>query len=266
MSPAPENTLGVSGATTWSPAVNTEHLEIPERFCGPPNSGNGGYVCGLLAKHLSGAVSVRLKAPTPLKAKLRREWTSDSARLYHESVLIGEAKSCELTLELPNCSTLAQAEQAAEAFPGFKSHLFPRCFVCGPARAAGDGLRIFSGPLQNKSQLAAPWVPHASLADDSGNIASEFIWAALDCPSAFAVLPLAEGLAIVLGELCASLEGTLTVGQPTVVTSWPIAQEGRRRTSGSAIHTTDGKLVAFARAVWVEVPQSQWVPSPGTDS
>jgi len=41
--------------------VNTEDLEIAERFCGPPNSGNGGYVCGRIAKNLSGTVSVCLK-------------------------------------------------------------------------------------------------------------------------------------------------------------------------------------------------------------
>lgn len=241
--------------------VNTEYLEIQERFCGPPNSGNGGYVCGLLAKHLTGTVAVRLKAPPPLNTTLRLEWTNDSARLFHESAVIGEAKSSELRLETPNCPTQVQAERAAEAFPGFKSHLFPRCFVCGPAREAGDGLRIFPGLLDGQSLHAAPWVPHPSLTDDSGNVASEFIWAALDCPSGFAMLPIPDGMAIVLGELCASIEGSLGVGQPTVVTSWPIAHEGRRRTAGSAIHTTDGKLVAFARAVWIEVPHSQWAAS-----
>ena len=240
--------------------MNTEYLEIPERFCGPPNSGNGGYVCGLLAKYLPGTVSVRLKAPPPLKTTLRREWTNDSARLFQESTVVGEAKSFELRLEPPNCPTLAQAERAAADFPGFKSHLFPRCFVCGPRREPGDGLRIFSGQLAGRSLHAAPWVPHASLADDCGNVAREFIWAALDCPSGFAVLPVPEGLAIVLGELCASVESTLAVEQPTVVTSWPIAHEGRRRTAGTAIHTTDGKLVALARAVWIEVPHTQWAP------
>ena len=204
---------------------------------------------------------MRLKAPPPLKTALRREWTNDSARLFHESALIGEAKSSELRLETPNCPTLAQAELAAADFPGFKSHLFPRCFVCGHHREPGDGLRIFAGPLAGQPLHAAPWVPHSSLADSRGNIASEFIWAALDCPSGFAVLPVPEGLAIVLGELCASVENTLAVGQPTVVTSWPVAHEGRRRTAGSAIHTTDGKLVALARAVWIEVPHSQWAPS-----
>lgn len=241
--------------------MKTEYLEIAERFCGPPNSGNGGYVCGLLAKHLTGAVTVRLKAPPPLKTKLRREWTNDSARLLHDSAVIGEARTSKLRLELPNCPTLAQAEHAATAFPGFKSHLFPHCFVCGPAREAGDGLRIFSGLLQGHALHAAPWVPHESLADDRGAVATEFIWAALDCPGGFAVLPVPEGMAIVLGELCASLEGSLKAGQPTVVTSWPIAHEGRRRTAGSAIHTTGGQLIASACAVWIEVPHRQWAPS-----
>lgn len=241
--------------------MNSHYLEIPERFCGPPNSGNGGYVCGLLAEGLTGTVTVRLKAPPPLNTRLCREWTTDSARLLHEAAVIGEAKSSDLLLEAPNCPTLGEAEQAAQAYPGFTSHAFPRCFVCGPARMPGDGLRIFPGPLSGRSFHAAPWVPDGSLAKDGSSVAPEFIWAALDCPSAFAVLPLPEGTTIVLGELTASLRGTLTAGQPVVVTSWPMAREGRRRTAGSAIHRSDGELVAIARAVWVEVPRGPWTTS-----
>lgn len=243
--------------------MNTEYLEISDRFCGPPNSGNGGYVCGLLAKHLPGTISARLKAPPPLNTTLRREWTSDSARLFHESTLVGEARTSELLIEPPSCPSLSQAERAAEEYPGFRNHVFPRCFVCGPEREAGDGLRIFPGPLRQHTLHAAPWVPHPSLADEQGNVAPEFIWSALDCPSGFAVLPVAEGLAIVLGELCVSIVGKLAVDQPTVVTAWPIAHEGRRRTSGSAIHKADGTLVAIARAVWIEVPANQWAAPEG---
>ena len=36
--------------------------------------------------------------------------------------------------------------------------------------------------------LAAPWVPHASLDDGTGRVATEFLWAALDCAGAFAVM------------------------------------------------------------------------------
>jgi hypothetical protein len=238
--------------------LNVEYLEISDRFCGPPNSGNGGYVCGLLARNLSGTVSVRLKAPPPLNTGLRLEWTTDAARLYHGATLVGEARRAELSLEPPACPSLGQAERAAMDYPGFKSHVFPRCFVCGPARSAGDGLRIFPGLLAGRTVHAAPWAPHASLADAHGQVAPEFVWSALDCPSGFAVLPVPEGSAIVLGELCACVHGKLEANQSCVVTSWPISHEGRRRTAGAAIHTPQGTLVALARAVWIEVPASQW--------
>lgn len=238
--------------------MTSDSLQIADRFCGPPNSGNGGYVCGLLARHLPGTVTARLKVPPPLNTALRREWDAESARLFHGATLVAEARRSELRLEAPTCPTLAQAEAAAAHYPGFKQHLFPRCFVCGPDRAAGDGLRIFAGPLHGQALHAAPWIPDDSLTDGHGQVAAEFIWAALDCPSGFAVLPVPDGLAIVLGELCASITASLSVGEPTVVSSWRIAHEGRRRISGTAIHRTDGALVAVARAVWIEVPHKPW--------
>jgi hypothetical protein len=242
--------------------LNTEEIEIPARFCGPPASGNGGYVCGRVARGLPGTVAVRLKAPPPLDTVLRREWSAGSARLLQGQAVIGEGQVSDVEFEAPAPPRLAQAEQAARHYPGFKSHLFPRCFVCGPARGVGDGLRIFAGPLADGVSYAAPWVPDRSLAAEDGRVAPEFVWAALDCPSAFTLMPLPEGTAIVLGELCARLWGTLDVGEPAIVSAWPIARTGRRRTAGTAIHTPAGELVAVARATWVEVPLSQWTPAP----
>ena len=43
---------------------------IEKRFCGPPNSGNAGYVCGMLARHITGAAEVTLRAPPPLETEL----------------------------------------------------------------------------------------------------------------------------------------------------------------------------------------------------
>ena len=40
-----------------------ETMTIPRRFRGPPNSGNGGYVCGMLARHITGAAEVTPRAP-----------------------------------------------------------------------------------------------------------------------------------------------------------------------------------------------------------
>ena len=45
-------------------------ITIPRRFRGPPNSGNGGYVCGILARQIAGAAEVTLRAPPPLETEL----------------------------------------------------------------------------------------------------------------------------------------------------------------------------------------------------
>ncbi|PBJ91934.1 hypothetical protein CMV24_29785 [Pseudomonas plecoglossicida] len=130
--------------------------------------------------------------------------------------------------------------------------------MCGPERTQNDGLCIFPGPLNNTSTIAAPWTPDASLADKSGNLRPEFLWAALDCTGAFTSFPLPDGVAIVLGELAASILGVVKPGDRCIVLGWPLGVEGRKRLAGTAIYAPNDRLVALARAVWIEVPSSTW--------
>lgn len=238
--------------------MHVERFEIAYRFCGPPRSGNGGYTCGRVAKHLQGTAAVRLKAPPPLNAELRLESTEEEARLFHETTLVAEARRSQLSVQPPPGPSYEEAEEAAQSFIGFKSHRFPGCFVCGPERTQNDGLCIFPGPLNNTSTIAAPWTPDASLADESGNLRPEFLWAALDCTGAFTSFPLPDGVAIVLGELAASILGVVKPGDRCVVLGWPLGVEGRKRLAGTAIYAPNNRLVALARAVWIEVPSSTW--------
>lgn len=235
----------------------SEKLVISPRFCGPPNSGNGGYVCGRLASHVQGPVAVRLKAPPPLEAELQIEGSPEAGlRLTHGSRVIAEARAADVDLTPPRAPSLSDAEKASESYIGFTHHAFPRCFVCGPQRLDGDGLRIFPGWVDSGSMVAAPWIPQASLAKPSHEVPSEFIWAALDCTSGFAVLPVPEGKAIVLGELCARLNDRVAPDQSCVVVGWKIQIDGRKRIAGSAIFSDARRLVAIARATWIEVPAS----------
>ncbi|NLD48783.1 MAG: hypothetical protein GX660_16590, partial [Clostridiaceae bacterium] len=43
---------------------------ITQQFCGPHNSGNGGYTCGRLASYINGPAEVTLKLPPPLNQAL----------------------------------------------------------------------------------------------------------------------------------------------------------------------------------------------------
>jgi hypothetical protein len=238
--------------------MNIEYLTIAERFRGPPRSGNGGYTCGLVAQHLRGHVAVRLKAPPPLDADLRLESSPELAQLFHDATLIAEAKVSALELEAPPVPSYDEAAKASGSFLGFRTHPFPGCFVCGIERGPVDGMRIFPGRLPDSSVLAAPWTPDATLGDESGHVRPQFLWSALDCPGAFAVMPIPPGLTIVLGELCASIVSDLRTQEPCVVVAWPLGIEGRKRLAGSAIFGPGARLIALGRAVWIEVPSSSW--------
>ena len=231
----------------------SQTIVISRRFCGPVNSGNGGYVCGSVARFCSGDATVRLFVPPPLETELEIEIEAEGVvKLLNGSEVVAEGRKTELDLTPPLRPTFSQAEQAAGSYLGFTRHSFPSCFVCGPRREEGDGMRIFAGPLRNDSVVAAPWVVDPSWVEGSG-IPSEFLWAALDCPSGWAVLPVPEGRTVVLGELSVHIGGAVDPGELCVVIGWPIHIDGRRRHSGSAIFSQTGQVVAVGRATWIEI-------------
>ena len=68
--------------------MQSETVTIPGRFNGPANSGNGGYVCGLLAAHMDGASEVSLRAPPPLEVPLRLTRETGLAQLHDGQMLL----------------------------------------------------------------------------------------------------------------------------------------------------------------------------------
>lgn len=227
-------------------------LTIDRRYKGPPESGNGGYVCGLLAAALETDVRVRLMAPPPLDAPLELapqgdgEWVLSAAG----GPVARATVTGRLDLEVPAPPGYVQAVWASQHYAGFRDHVFPECFVCGPHRRRGDGLRIFPGMLET-GIVAAPWLPADNLDAGDGKVRAEFLWAALDCPGYFAVS--GGRRAMVLGEMQAHLDRRVRVGEPCTVIGWKIAADGRKHQAGTAVFDGDGELCARARATWVEL-------------
>ncbi len=250
-------------------------LRIDPRFNGPPRSGNGGYVCGAMALSTPGIGRVRLYEPPPLATELRLVPTDEGVGLFEGGTLIGEGWPDRLQLEPPRPPGFEEACEAARAFRGFEEHPLPTCFVCGPDRAEGDGLRLFPGPLADGRLFVTPWIPDASLALDPASRAvgpavpsaarpgSEvdpiFVWSALDCPGCFA-FPQPPGALVLLGELSARIDGPVLVGGRHVVASWAIEDSGRKHVTGTALFDEDGRCLALARAIWIEVPPDRINP------
>ncbi len=116
---------------------------IKQRFCGPPNSGNGGYSCGILAKNINGPAQVRLHSPPPLDTALTITEQNGSWHLKSQKQLIATATPAHLTMTPPTPPSLEQARSARDSYVGLEKHVFANCFVCGRSREERDGLRLF---------------------------------------------------------------------------------------------------------------------------
>ncbi len=242
----------------------TDTIRIQKRFNGPHDSGNGGYSAGLAAQLLppADAIEATLRAAIPLDVTLRAHATDTGLDIMTDDaatrILIMSLRPT--WLETPNVKSpgLEAATVAAATFRNPEDHVLPHCFVCGPARAEGDGLRIFADWLKEPSGLdnpnafpivAAPWQPTPDLADDSGRIAPEFLWAALDCPGAFAI----DKEPILLGRMTAKIIDRPTTDAPIIAVAWSKGQDRRKHFAGSALFTESGALLAFSEQTWIQI-------------
>jgi hypothetical protein len=227
-------------------------VSIPARFRGPETSGNGGYTCGLVARFIEHDAEVTLRSPPPLGRPLTVIREPGSARLLDGETLVAEGHSVpDLSLDVPEPPTLAEAEQAAAHYAGFRVHAFPSCFVCGTDREEGDGLRLFPGPVDNRAIVAAPWFAAPSLPNDDGTLSPEMVWSALDCPGAWALERHMQESPVVLGRMAAHLEGDLAVGRRYLAMGWELGTEGRKLYSGTALFDEEGERLGIARQTWI---------------
>jgi hypothetical protein len=81
----------------------------------------------------------------------------------------------------------------------------------------------------------------------------ECVWAALDCPTSAPVVNFGEGPACVLARFAVRVDRPIEPERPHVVVSWPLEVDGRKRHSAAALFSDDGRLLAAARALWIEL-------------
>lgn len=217
---------------------------VPRRYNGPPGSANGGYACGLVAELLGGAAEVTLRRPPPLERELDVQIHLDDEALdvHDGELLVAEGRKIEFEVEVPQPVSLEEAEAASRRYAGFEHHAYPTCFTCGPER--DDGLGIFAGPVDGRpGVVAAPWTPREEPRP-------EIVWAALDCPSGWAVDDFQrEG--VLLGRMAAHVLRLPAVDKPHVVAGWRIGEDGRKRYAASALFGPDGEVLASARSTWL---------------
>lgn len=239
-------------------------LTIARRFNGPPESGNGGYVSGLVAREYEAVfgevpdyatVQVTLRKPPPMEAELGTLVPPETELLRLRDAagtVIADAEVVEAPEDGPiEPVDPAEAAAAAKDYPGFGAHPFPHCFVCGPEHPAG--LHIYPGPVPGRrGDVAAPWTPAAD------TVGPEFVWAALDCPGGWSADMI--GRPMVLGRMGAQVFAVPGAGEPCVVLGRHLRTEGRKTFTASALYGPDGDLLAAAHATWIAVDPAQIRP------
>ncbi|HET7385849.1 MAG TPA: hypothetical protein VFJ19_04205 [Nocardioidaceae bacterium] len=246
-------------------------LVVARRFRGPAQSGNGGFVAGLLAECVdvpsmgteSCATEVTLRRPPPLETPMSvRRLPADGehgegAELLLGADLVAQARTVDHAPDAVDTVDASLAAEAMAGYAGLRSHPFPGCFGCGPDREEGDGLRVFPGPV-GEHLVASTWTPHQSLAVESdlidGGVARVGLptaWAAMDCVGGWSED--VEGRPVVLGRMTARVDALPAVGETHVVVGRRLGAEGRKTFTASTIYDSDGRVVARAEHVWFVV-------------
>lgn len=213
---------------------------VATRFRGPVASGNGGFTAGLLAEaaELESPVQVTLRRPPPLERPLQ---VHDGVLLDGQTV-VAQAERGTLTV-VPEQVDLETARAAEHTYAGLVRHPFPECFVCGPAREPGDGMRLFPGPVGH-GRTACTWTP-------GPEVDLPFVWAALDCPGAWTGDVL--GRPMVLGRMTATVAGAVVPGRTYVLTGKHLLTEGRKTRTATALLDLGGAVVARSEQVWIAI-------------
>ncbi len=242
---------------------DAHQLVVPDRFHGPPGSGNGGWSSGALSEVLRGAaaVAVRLSAPPPLDRPMAVEVETSDGRpvratardddtVVLTAAAIGPDEAAALTPVDPVPPDVARA--AAGAYRGLVEHPFPSCFVCGLDRAEGDGLRLTPGVLPGTGdRTACEWSP----GDD---VDVPQTWASVDCPGGWSTDLV--GRPMVLGGITVALHRVPRPGERCVVTGLERGTEGRKTRTAATLWSFDDdrepELLATAEHLWIAVDPS----------
>lgn len=216
-------------------------IVIENRYRGPLESGNGGYVAGRVAAYVDGPAEVTLRLPPPLDVPMRVESDDDGhVRVVHDGALVAEAAPTRVDVEPPPAPSPAEARDAEARHVRFGAEAFSQCYVCG---VRDDGLRIHVGGVRGREPLhAATWM--------TGDVGEEIVWAAIDCPGAYAVGAQGRG-EVVLGRMAAEVLRVPEPGEECVVAAWPLGEDRRKLYAGTALYGAGGELLARARQTWI---------------
>jgi hypothetical protein len=203
---------------------------------------------------------VTLRRPPPLGVELDVSRTDSTVEVTQNGALIASAVPWPARENPAPPVSYMDAVRASLGYRGFAAHPFPSCFVCGPDREPGDGLRLFAGPAASDGVVAYGGVAYGGVAYGGvvaapwvvpSDVSPAMVWAALDCPGGWAVPT--EARPYVLGRIAARVLTVPAPGSACVVVGEMRGEDGRKAYSATALYGPAGELLAHAAATWIAV-------------
>jgi hypothetical protein len=232
-------------------APTVRSLYFRSQFIGPDGAVNGGHLAGILERELAGPVEVSLRRPTPPDRWIELHAPDDATReLWFDDEVLVTARRRPVSIEAPSPVAFERAAAIGGDHAHLHGHPFPRCFVCGPERGVGAGLRIFPGELE-PGRVAAPVVFLPPFAGERGLVRREHVTAALDCPGGWAIFSADRPEPMVLASFAVRHEAPVRVGERCVAVGLATGFDGRKRWASTALYGEDGALRASAHALWI---------------
>jgi hypothetical protein len=199
-------------------------------------------------------VTVTLHEPPPLDVPLTTEPTGGRVHVWHGETLVATVSRTNVRITPPPFVAPEVVAAAERGRVPADRHPFPTCFVCGPDRAAGDGLGLTPSLLPGSASMTGcRWTPAGSLTTGPGaSVPSEFAWAALDCPGGWTA-DLARA-PMVLSRFTVDLRAEPLAGTPYLVVGRLDERDVHTLTTTTALYRHDGLLAGQALARWVRYP------------
>jgi hypothetical protein len=93
------------------------------------------------------------------------------------------------------------------------------------------------------------------MADERGEVSAEFVWAALDCPTAYACGSPAGFPTILLGRQAVAILAKPAIGEQCVVAALQVGRDGRKYQAEATLFGSSTTPLAHCLATWIEVPR-----------
>jgi len=211
-----------------------------------------------LGIRFDGPAEITLRAPIPLDRPLDVQRGSDGLTLSDGATPIAQARALpDFKLDVPKLPGWDEAVACSLHGGSGAESEFHQCFVCGAGRKAGDGLRVLAQHIPahdgKPAMSLAAWQTHEAFAGADGRIRPEFVWGALDCPGAVAVLAEDDPRIILTGRMSGVVEHLPKAGERCVVAGWAMGADGRKLYSGTAVADESGRILARAYITWIVV-------------